>query len=68
MSFNSVKVITIDSLSRRSCLHHVLQTKKMLVSFEIRIEGPHQFGYDDDEEGTGVLGIADNLKKRNGFL
>lgn len=40
----------------------------MLVSFEVRIEGPHQFGYDDDEEGTGVLGIADNLKNRNGFL
>ena len=63
MSFNSVKLITIDAVSRRSWLHHVLQTKKMLVSFEVRIERPQQFGYDDDEERTGVLAVADRFKK-----
>jgi len=36
--------------------------QKMRISFEIRIERPQQFGYDDDEVGTGVLAIADRFK------
>lgn len=41
--------------------------KKMLIFFEIRIERPQQFGYDDDDEGTGVLAVADCFKNWNGF-
>lgn len=68
MSFSSVKFVVTDTVSRRSCLHQVLQTKKLLISFEVLRERPQQFGCDDAEEGSSVPARAGSFKERSRAL